>query len=441
MRIIVPLFVPLAACGPAADLDLDLAQSDVVPTVFTASVDGWTDGLDAAWVEYGLDGNFDRSVSLDIDSEAPWETTLLGMKEGSDYEVRIAVEIDGEAYTGRSHTASTGMVPADFADLSLERTEDQSLEGYLATSILGNASAAVILDEDGDYVWWYQPDGVESVGRTFLSRDGTAIYTMDLNSHGREDGSFTRISLDGSELETTALDWAHHEIFEHEDGSIAFLAKDPATIDGQEITGDSIQELNPDGSVTTIWSAWDTLDVLPFDPDDAKNGEWPHANALDYLPEEDAYLVSFLFLDAIARIDRASGSIDWIMGGDASDFVLAGGGTDIFERTHQMHRLDDSLLVFVNGSQQGGDSYVVEYAMDEQTLEVEPVWEYWSDPSLNCISLGDVSRLGSGNTLITYSYSGQIQEVTPEGEPVWVLSANAGGVIGYTTLVDVLSMD
>ena len=246
-----------------------------------------------------------------------------------------------------------------------------------------------------------------------------------------------RVSLDGSEVESTPLDLAHHEILEHQDGTVAYLAHDPMEIDGTEVNGDSIQELNPDGSTTVIWSAWDTLDQLAYNPaDGGPNGEWPHANALDYLPEDDAYLVSFLYLDAIVRIDRASGEIDWIMGGDDSDFELASGGTDIFDRTHQMHRLDDSLLVFVNGAQQGGSSYAVEYAMDEQNLEVEPVWEYWSDPDLNCISLGDVHRFDSGNTLITYSYSGQIQEVTPEGEPNWVLSTNAGSVFGYTIPVE-----
>ncbi len=54
------------------------------------------------------------------------------------------------------------------------------------------------------------------------------------------------------------------------------------------------------------------------------------------------------------------------------------------------------------------------------------------------MSLGDVHRFDSGNTLITYSYNGQIQEVTPGGEPVWTLTASAGGVISYVTPVESL---
>ncbi len=437
MRTSALVALTLAACGPTADLDLALVQSEVIPTVFTASVDGEAAGLDAVWVEFGLDGEFTHRAPLDLAAGPPWEIDLLGMKSGSDYQVRIAIELEGESYEGRSHSASTGMVPADFPDLSLERGSGESFEGFLFTSVLGNASAAVILDEDGDYVWWYQPDGIEMVGRTFPSRDGRSVYTMNLNPDGRRDGSMVVVSLDGSEIETTDLDYAHHEIYEHDDGTIAYLSKDPAMVEGSEVSGDSVVELSPDGSSTTIWTIWDYPDRMPYETGGGGPAlEWPHANALDYLPDEDVYLIGFLTMDAIARIDRATGEIDWIMGGDNSDFQLSDGGTDLFDRTHQLHWLDDSVLVFVNGSQQGGESYAVEYAVDEQNLEVESIWEYHSDPSVSCISLGDVHRFDSGNTLITYSYSGLLQEVTPGGEPVWTLQAGAGGVISYVTPVD-----
>jgi hypothetical protein len=440
MRTLLPVTLLLAACGPTANLDLTLTQSEAIPTVFTASLDGEASGLDAAWVEYGLGDAYDMVAPLDVDAALPWEQFLYGMKPASDYQARIAVEIDGTVHTGSGHDITTGIVPSGYPDLTLERGEGESFEGFLVAGIVGTATATVILDEDGEYVWWYQPEGISQVGRTALSRDGTAMLAIDMNTTSQEDGHMVRIALDGSTVETTTLPYAHHELFEHEDGTIAYIAHDPADIDGSEISGDSIVELNPDGSTTVIWSCWDTQDVLPYTGADTGGppDQWPHANALDYLPDEDAYLLSLLYEDTILRIDRATGSIDWIMGGEYSDFELVDGGTDIFERTHQMHRLDDSIVVFVNGDTQGGVSRAVEYTVDEESFELELAWDYWSDPSLNCISLGDVHRFDSGNTLITYSYSGQIQEVTPQGEPTWILSASAGGVIGYVTPVESL---
>jgi hypothetical protein len=438
MRSLIPVALLLAACGPTANLDLALVRSEAIPTVFTATLDGEASGLDAAWVEYGLGDTYDMVAPLDVTATLPWEVTLLGMKPASEYEARIAVQIDGEVHTGRGHSATTGMVPSGFPDLTLERGEGESFEGFLVAGIVGTATAATMLDEDGAYVWWYQPVDLAQVGRTVLARDGQAMLAIDLNAMGQEDSHMVRIALDGSGTETTSLPWAHHDLFEHEDGTIAYLAHDPMNVDGTEISGDSIVELAPDGTTTVIWSCWDTTDLLPYSGASAGDppGEWPHANALDYLPDEDAYLVSLLYEDTILRIDRATGAIDWIMGGDHSDFELVGGGTELFERTHQLHRLEDSIVVFVNGDTQGGISRAVEYAVDEQSFEVETLWDYWSDPSMNCISLGDVHRFDSGNTLITYSYSGQIREVTPEGEPTWILSASAGGVIGYVTPVE-----
>ena len=47
--------------------------------------------------------------------------------------------------------------------------------------------------------------------------------------------------------------------------------------------------------------------------------------------------------------------------------------------------------------------------------------------------MGSVERLPNGNTLITFSSLGQIDEVTPEGELVWRLRAEMGSGFGYSS--------
>jgi hypothetical protein len=46
---------------------------------------------------------------------------------------------------------------------------------------------------------------------------------------------------------------------------------------------------------------------------------------------------------------------------------------------------------------------------------------------------GDVQRLENGNTLVTHSVSGVVEEVTPDGEPVRRLVFALGGALGYST--------
>lgn len=50
--------------------------------------------------------------------------------------------------------------------------------------------------------------------------------------------------------------------------------------------------------------------------------------------------------------------------------------------------------------------------------------------------MGDVHRFESGNTLVTFSYSGQVHEVSPDGEVVWKVSTSAGGALGYLVPVE-----
>lgn len=94
------------------------------------------------------------------------------------------------------------------------------------------------------------------------------------------------------------------------------------------------------------------------------------------------------------------------------------------------------MVVFVNGSEQTYCSDVREYSFDDDGGEAELVWSYSPDPCVFSFSLGDVSRLDSGNSLVTFSNQGQIDEVDPDGELLWRLNASLGGAIGYTTFLE-----
>ena len=104
------------------------------------------------------------------------------------------------------------------------------------------------------------------------------------------------------------------------------VAYDRRIIGGQEILGDKILELSPDGSITEVYSTWE--EMVYEDTADATQGtEWTHANVLQYDESDDSYVVSFRSLDSIQKIDRASGNTVWILGGNESDFALEDGST------------------------------------------------------------------------------------------------------------------
>ncbi|NQT79563.1 MAG: aryl-sulfate sulfotransferase, partial [Candidatus Aminicenantes bacterium] len=149
-----------------------------------------------------------------------------------------------------------------------------------------------------------------------------------------------------------------------------------------------------------------------------------------------AYYVGSLNFNCIFKIDRSTGDTLWRLGGEESDFTMTTGDENWFYSQHQFQVLDDGLLVFNNGPYAETETRASEYELDLEQFTIGLRWEYQPDPPLGIYAFGDVWRLPTGNTLITWSSAGQIDEVTPEGELVWRLNAELGAGFGYVVWTD-----
>lgn len=443
------LALPLAlACngGTIDDDDAFEAQvvlSEVVPTVATVSFEDAGGGTAEIVAESSEGQRIVRAV--DGTDEGPVSATLVGLKAGTDYSVHV--EITGGSRDGVSSAPveiTTGNVPTVLPSTDVLLSGDAVVaDGYLVTSVFAPVTAAVILDGDGDYVWWSLPDaGEDKVSRVVPSVDGESLLFWYVNIQDGPGGplgmgnQLTRWSFTGEELAMEPIERGHHDFAELPDGTIAFLDYDTReTVDGEKI-GDRLMELAPDGTLTQIWSVWDSFVYDPDSPHLSGVG-WSHANALDYVAAEDAYYISLFGLNCIVNLDRASGEIEWILGGANGDFLHDGMGP-FFIQQHQFQRLDDSLIVFDNGDPLMSASRAVEYQLDTGEGVASMIWSYAPSPDIYSFSLGDVTRLDNGNTLVTFSTSGLVHEVTPDGEVVWELAMGLGGALGYVTWVESL---
>ena len=81
---------------------------------------------------------------------------------------------------------------------------------------------------------------------------------------------------------------------------------------------------------------------------------------------------------------------------------------------------------------------VREFVIDEDNLTAEEVWSYVREPSVYVYAKGDVERLTNGNTLVTWSSSGEIQEVTPDGSVQWQVNTELGAAITFVTRTESL---
>lgn len=359
-----------------------------------------------AHIEFGLDTSYGLSAPVDL-AESRYRTLLLGMKASREYHFRIVAD----ECVSEDHTLTTGPAPNGLPSLTVTTTPGAVTDdGFLVSCLL--FSPVFILDADGDYVWWY---GSGEMGRAALSRDRKHLWYSGINVAGVA-GSMKRVTLDGLVEEDFTQEFAgiHHDFTILPDETVAFIQTDGGS--------DRIMERSSGGELTEV------LDVAA-----AHGGPDTHANSIHYWPELDAYTLSDLAQNAYVYAGRG-GSASWVLGGSTSDFSGDGASWNA-QHGHELVA-PDRLLFFNNGSGDDVSSLGVEVALDFERGVATRVWEYGA--GVRSAIFGDVARLPSGNTRITFSTAGTIHEVTKEGALVRSLDWALGAAPGYVTQYDSL---
>ncbi len=156
-----------------------------------------------------------------------------------------------------------------------------------------------------------------------------------------------------------------------------------------------------------------------------------HINSLFGTPEND-YLVSVRGFSEVVLIDRDTGEARWRLGGrhaPLTEFEILEDPLDGFSYQHSAELLENgNVLLFDNGNQNEMPvSRVVEYALDLDAMTATLVWSHVREDEMYTPTQGSVVRLPGGNTLVNWvTTAPQIQEVTPDGEPVLSISLPEG---------------
>lgn len=419
------------------DVTLEATVSEAMPTSVTFSVSG--DGIEEPVVSYGRDGVLDSQLAL-VAGDGGFQASASLLKPASQYDWTLSARLGDETISVEAEPFSTGGPPATLPTFSFTAHEDGAvMEGHMVTSILSIPSAAVIIDEDGDYVWWRLATDHGLVTRARLSLDGEAVLFLDPIETTGEDTTYalTRVSLDGAEItQLPGGEGSHHDFVEVSPGLTVQIQHDSREVDGEIIKGDRLVEVSSDGSERVVWSVWDHLSYRP--EQQVPYLDWTHANALDYDPDEDALTVSLCSFSTLYHLDRETGAVLWKLGGQDSDFRLSDPSEDLFTRQHQFERTDDGIIVFDNQAFEQQESRVIEYVLDLDAGTATERLRHLTDPPVYTHGLGDVSRLPDGRTRVVWSAQGLIQELSEDGELRWELQASLGGGIGYVTWTDSL---
>ena len=279
---------------------------------------------------------------------------------------------------------------------------------------------AYLVDMEGNYVHrWHYPGGI---AYGYLLNNGNLLFrNQGANPPGAD---YIR-----------ELDWDSNLVWEYHDpalrrhnrlpngNNLMLLQRDRISADltrqvrggftsandPEQMFGDQVVEVAPDGTEVNAWHSADHLDpesdaICPLE----NRAAWGGANDLTSSPDGSTFLISFRILDTVALVDRGTGEITWKW------------GPGIISHQHHPTYLDNgNVLLLDNGSHRRGLSYSRVLEVDPSTSEI--VWQYQAKPMASFFThfTGGAQRLPNGNTLITEGMAGRLFEVTPIGEIVW----------------------
>lgn len=345
---------------------------------------------------------------------------------------------------GTDKLASLGYVtwvPVEGEDDKSGVVYNDTTRAYAGINVYGprNVPRAYLMDMDGNilHTWERYIEPEDNWNRVELYPNG------DLLVECREE---LLILLDwDSNIKWVRLLRCHHDLDVAENGDVYVLTRSPRVVRCHgfplPILDDEVTILNPDGSTQRVISMWDTMGGIVsrdrvwhsywalLDPRTVRwfyraNGNTHHVfeasttadvfhtNTIGIIERDidDVFRRGNLIVcsrtqNTVAVIDPERGEPVWTW------------GRGELEWPHNPHLLDNgNLLIFDNGSKRGY-SRIVELDPQEKRI----VWEYTAERKQDFFSYtrGVSQRLPNGNTLITNSDSGQVFEVTVDGEVVW----------------------
>jgi hypothetical protein len=207
----------------------------------------------------------------------------------------------------------------------------------------------------------------------------------------------------------------------------------PGNTSGTVIDGE-IQEIAPDGHLVWDWNSKDHIGLRETSAawwaQQAEPYDIIHMNSVE--DDGDGIIFSARHLDAVYRIDKATGHIDWKLGGSTTSKSLAISddpfGTYPFGGQHDARRLPDgTVTLHDNGTGSNHGPRAVRYAIDPDAKTAKLV-ESVSDPqgAPGSFCCGGARKLPTGNWVMSWGSDPIVEEMTPASERVFALNWTDG---------------
>lgn len=425
--------------------------------------------------------------------EQPWRVqparkhrlAVLGMRPDRDHKIRVKLAAaDREPEFSAPLSFRTPPLPDSFPPLKVLLSKPAKMEpGLTLFSVnLWRDSVSMLdygyliaLDSAGEVVWYCDTgDRIADIrilkNGHLLYQHGNYRYLYEIDIMGRDIRRWYGTGLTGAPDAAAipvAVDTLHHDILEMPNGNFMTIATELVKFDEYPISEfdadapkapahvvcDVVVEFNPKtGAIVDQLRLIDVLDRKRFgymalsgfwkDKYNELIGDfsrdWSHANSLEFMPEEQAIIVSFRHLDCIMKIDWKSKQTRWIFGdpdgwGEAwQKLLLKPEGK--FSWPYHQHSPQltprGTLLMYDNGNYRArpynkitpaeqNQSRVVEYEIDEQAMTTKQIFEYAGTPRdrFYCPFYSEADWLSqTKNILVTDGGHIELEDGTPNDD-------------------------
>lgn len=398
--------------------------------VLTVGIVDWDEipGATRVGVDYGDDEAYGLVAGERAD--VPREALLLGLHAEQDVHFRLWAEIDGVVHQGPDQTFRTGELPEDLVGLRTTGFDGSwpHATAFIYTFPDAVQSWIVVLDGEGRVTWYTFFDRFVPSMRRAL--DGAGVYGLALGMEsGLPDTTLERRDFDGEGRELLALPGGHHDFWLEADGSVDSLRMVTQDVDGWLVVGDLLVHTDPDGAERVIWDAFEDIGAVPdpswWDRLTPDGVDWTHSNGIWLDAASGDWFISIYYEEAVHRVDGGTGSTEWILGGESSDFTVHGEG---FGPQHAPELEGRRLLLFDNGDE-GETSRLVGYELDESGMVASEGLSLAAPDGGHASVLGDVHAVPGEGWVAAFGDHGTVAAWDTSGTLRWQITAAEGYTI------------
>jgi|GEM_PF-4248863 len=372
---------------------------------------------------------------------------LFGIPADSMVSVYLEAEVGDSIDNSQTETFSMPALPSNLVTPTRYESQIGAISGFVVVPLISlDKQYLLILDGDGAVVWYKQLLKWTMRGR--LNHARTDTLHLENPPGARAKGTVVQTNVSTEESILIKVTGIHTDFVELPDGRLlapAWEVKDFIDDDGntKSLLGDKIVMFDATMEPVDIWNVFDYFEpdlsvtwseFNDTNPDGSPILDWSHLNGMNYDEEEDAIYVSLANLNSLVKIELQTGISSWVMGSSGADFTSE---EEIIAFPHGVQGLSgDRLLVFNRHGISSPCSNASEISYNLEQGTAERIWSYASEECFQVLYAGNSERKENGNTLISWSTAGVLDQVDSQGNLIWRLGWPAGSGLGFVTAYD-----